>query len=189
MEIPYSDGWSLLDKSSSVINVRPNDSYFAMIGKAIISSPTGRMALHEIYNYIRKNYPYYKRVNPAGWKNSVRHNLSLNECFIKAGKCEECKGHYWAIHPANIQDFSRGDFNRRKAKAKARLEQATETQNAALSNRIQLWAHQHYYPSIQWPFPVSNYPPPLSNDPEEGSKGPTNDKLLKFNISNLINTQ
>lgn len=30
------------------------------------------------------------------------------------------KGHYWAIHPANINDFKRGDFRRRKAQRKVR---------------------------------------------------------------------
>ena len=30
------------------------------------------------------------------------------------------KGHYWAIHPANIEDFKKGDFRRRKAQRKVR---------------------------------------------------------------------
>ena len=161
-------------------NIRPNDSYFVMIGKAIVSSPTGRLALNEIYNYIKKNYPYFKRVNPTGWKNSVRHNLSLHECFIKVGKCEECKGHYWGVHPANIQDFARGDFRRRKAKAKARQGQAIEVQGAALPKAGMLWNYQRCS-IIQWP---SNF---LSlSAHQETRNGSTDAKSLKFNISNLI---
>nr|CRZ26106.1 Bm721 [Brugia malayi] len=30
------------------------------------------------------------------------------------------KGHYWAIHPANLDDFKRGDFRRRRAQRKVR---------------------------------------------------------------------
>jgi hypothetical protein len=33
----------------------------------------------------------------------VRHNLSLNECFIKAGRCESGKGNYWAIHVSALR--------------------------------------------------------------------------------------
>uniref|UniRef100_A0A915ADA6 Uncharacterized protein n=1 Tax=Parascaris univalens TaxID=6257 RepID=A0A915ADA6_PARUN len=29
-------------------------------------------------------------------------------------------GHYWAIHPANIEDFQKGDFRRRRAQRKVR---------------------------------------------------------------------
>lgn len=180
MENLCSGSWSSADSKS---NIRPNDSYFVMIGKAIVSSPSGRMALHEIYSYIRKNYPYFKVVNPTGWKNSVRHNLSLHECFIKVGKCEECKGHYWAIHPANFLDFCRGDFHRRRAKAKARLEQTMETQMTALPKEV-LWNYQPY-PPLQWA-PMMYNLLPSSTHPVGVCKGSTNDKSLKFNIVNLI---
>ena len=179
-----SPSWSSPNKKS---DVRPNDSYFVMIGKAIISSPTGRMALHEIYSYIRKNYPYFKKVNPTGWKNSVRHNLSLHECFIKVGKCEECKGHYWAIHPANMLDFSRGDFHRRRAKAKARLEQSTEK---TAQRKEMFWNYQPYS-ILQWLPMMYNYHNPLLpslTHPTGVCKGSTNDRSLKFNIINLIDT-
>lgn len=167
--------------------MRPKDSYFVMIGKAIVSSPRGRMALHEIYNYVRKKYPYFHKVNPTGWKNSIRHNLSLHECFIKVGKCEETKGHYWAIHPANIQDFSRGDFHRKKAKTKAKLEQTME---AALAKG--LFLDYHHYSTSQWPSTTYNYhylPSSSSNYPNGTCIGPTSDKSLKFNICNLIDTE
>ncbi|GFR71351.1 forkhead box protein I3 [Elysia marginata] len=34
--------------------------------------------------------------------------------MVEAGRCEDGKGNYWAIHPANIQDFIRGDFRQRR---------------------------------------------------------------------------
>ena len=46
--------------------------------------------------------------------------MSLNECFIKAGRSENGKGNYWAIHPANLEDFANGDFRRRRARRRVR---------------------------------------------------------------------
>ena len=93
--------------------VKPTLSYIALIAKSILESPQRRLNLGSIYGWIEKNFPYYKN-RGQGWRNSVRHNLSLNDCFIKAGRCEDGKGNYWAIHPANMQDFLRGDFRQRR---------------------------------------------------------------------------
>lgn len=54
------------------------------------------------------------------WRNSVRHNLSLNDCFVKAGRSDNGKGHFWAIHPSNYQDFSNGDYHCRRARRRVR---------------------------------------------------------------------
>ncbi|KFM59206.1 Forkhead box protein B1, partial [Stegodyphus mimosarum] len=86
---------------------------------AILSCPEKKMVLSDIYQYILDQYPYFRNRGP-GWRNSIRHNLSLNDCFIKAGRSANGKGHYWAIHPANIEDFKKGDFRRRKAQRKVR---------------------------------------------------------------------
>ncbi|XP_065842260.1 forkhead box protein D3-like [Oscarella lobularis] len=99
-------------------DVKNGQSYIAMIAKAILASPEKKLSLHGIYEYVAINYAQYK--NKVGWRNSVRHNLSLNECFIKAGRCESGKGNYWAIHPANFDDFARGDFRRRHARNRVR---------------------------------------------------------------------
>lgn len=52
-----------------------------------------------------EHFPYFKTA-PNGWKNSVRHNLSLNKCFEKiekpAGNGNQRKGCLWAINPAKI---------------------------------------------------------------------------------------
>lgn len=98
---------------------RPTLSYIALISMAIMSAPEQKMILSEIYDWIATKYPYYKHKDRS-WRNSIRHNLSLNECFVKAGKSENGKGNYWTIHPANTSDFSQGDFRRRHARRRVR---------------------------------------------------------------------
>ncbi|CAH8632535.1 unnamed protein product [Schistosoma rodhaini] len=98
---------------------KPNFSYIGLIAKAILSTQERRMILSDIYQWIQLRYPYFSTRGP-GWRNSIRHNLSLNDCFIKVGRAANGKGHYWGIHPANLKDFLSGDFRRRRAQRKVR---------------------------------------------------------------------
>ena len=86
---------------------------------AIKHAPQNKITLNGIYQFIMERFPYYHE-NKQGWQNSIRHNLSLNDCFIKAGRSANGKGHYWSIHPANLADFSSGDFRRRRAQRRVR---------------------------------------------------------------------
>ncbi|XP_066406810.1 forkhead box protein D4-like 1 [Molothrus aeneus] len=96
---------------------KPPLSYIALIAKAILSSPTNKLNLAAIYKYIEDNFPFYRNKG-RGWRNSVRHNLSLNDCFIKVGRCEDGKGNYWSIHPSNLKDFVHGDFRQHRRSRK-----------------------------------------------------------------------
>ncbi|GMT29209.1 hypothetical protein PFISCL1PPCAC_20506, partial [Pristionchus fissidentatus] len=61
---------------SSLDSVRPLYwSYPAMTALALIRSPTGRLTVEQIYNFISDHFPYYKTAR-GFWKSSVRHNLS-----------------------------------------------------------------------------------------------------------------
>ena len=93
---------------------KPTQSYIGLISKAILSSPQQKLVLGDIYSYILTNYPYFRNKGP-GWRNSVRHNLSLNDCFVKMGRSPKGKGHFWAINPINYDDFSRGEYKRKRA--------------------------------------------------------------------------
>lgn len=44
----------------------------------------------------RNHYPYYQQ-NDDRWKNSVRHNLSINPQFRKGKKASQGAGHFWNI--------------------------------------------------------------------------------------------
>jgi hypothetical protein len=100
-------------------STKPSLSYIALISMAIQSNPQKRMLLSEIYQWITEKFPYYQGKDKS-WRNSIRHNLSLNECFIKNGRSENGKGNYWSIHPANVEDFGKGDFRRRRARRRVR---------------------------------------------------------------------
>ncbi len=102
---------------------KPGASYIEMIGRAILDSPTKKLCLQDIYESIERAHPYFRSAHP-GWRNSVRHNLSLHECFYKGERCENGKGHYWYVHPMNLDDFRRGDFRRRLVKARVRRMQS-----------------------------------------------------------------
>ncbi|EAW95424.1 forkhead box F1 [Homo sapiens] len=113
---PASSGPSKAKKTNAGIRrpEKPPYSYIALIVMAIQSSPTKRLTLSEIYQFLQSRFPFF-RGSYQGWKNSVRHNLSLNECFIKLpkGLGRPGKGHYWTIDPASEFMFEEGSFRRR----------------------------------------------------------------------------
>ena len=101
---------------------KPSESHVELISRAIMESSEQRLILEDIYQYIYDNYPYFQTA-PRGWRNTVRYNLSTNECFIKKGRAPSGRGFHWAIHPACVEDFQKGEFNRRLARQ--RVEYAT----------------------------------------------------------------
>uniref|UniRef100_UPI00398EC323 forkhead box protein F1-like n=1 Tax=Pristiophorus japonicus TaxID=55135 RepID=UPI00398EC323 len=94
---------------------KPPYSYIALIVMAIQSSPTKWLALSKIYQFLQRRFPFV-RGSYQGWKNSVHHNLSLNECFIKLpkGLIRPDKGHYCTIDPASKFMFEEGSFRHRR---------------------------------------------------------------------------
>ncbi|XP_063073121.1 forkhead box protein M1 isoform X2 [Engraulis encrasicolus] len=77
---------------------RPPYSYMAMIQFAINSKKNRRMTLKEIYTWIEDHFPYFRNVAKPGWKNSIRHNLSLHDMFVRE-TAQDGRVSYWTIRP------------------------------------------------------------------------------------------
>ncbi|AWP17901.1 putative forkhead box protein I2 [Scophthalmus maximus] len=113
-------GWLSISSQQELFKmVRPPYSYSALIAMAIQNTQDKKLTLSQIYQYVADNFPFYKK-SKAGWQNSIRHNLSLNDCFKKVARDEDDpgKGNYWTLDPNCEKMFDNGNF-RRKRKRRA----------------------------------------------------------------------
>jgi forkhead box protein F len=133
---------------------KPQVSYIMLIAHAIEGSPDKKLTLDEIYKHLMKTHPFF-RGSYTGWKNSVRHNLSLNDCFIKLPKPlgKPGKGHYWTVDPGAKYIFEKGNQRRRPRGFRRKCQQQQQHQNlgslASAFGSHGAFLNHHSYPQVR----------------------------------------
>lgn len=104
------------NQSVTYSTIKPPYSYIALIAMALDNSPQRKCTLREICDFIEARFPYYR--NNSKWHSTIRHNLTLNDCFKKAGRRLGDKGCQWTLDPEYEDMFKHGSLQRRKFRLK-----------------------------------------------------------------------
>ncbi|VEN51040.1 unnamed protein product [Callosobruchus maculatus] len=172
---------------------KPPYSYISLTAMAIWNSPEKMLPLSEIYKFITDRFPYYRK-NTQRWQNSLRHNLSFNDCFIKIPRQPDRpgKGAYWALHPAAFDMFVNGSLLRRRKRFKLLKsdKEMLENELAALTNINRIFFSppnppMDVNPAAVAPTPTSPTLPPKTS-PETTSAVTCIRPKRSFTIESLI---
>ncbi|XP_046667967.1 forkhead box protein O isoform X2 [Homalodisca vitripennis] len=147
-----------LKKNSSRRNAWGNLSYADLITQAISSAPEKRLTLSQIYEWMVQNVPYFKDKgdsnSSAGWKNSIRHNLSLHNRFMRVQNEGTGKSSWWMINPdakpgksarRRATSMETSKFERKRGRVKKKVEalrnglDATPSPSSSISESLDLF--------------------------------------------------
>ncbi|XP_070592377.1 forkhead box protein B2 [Erythrolamprus reginae] len=154
---------------SSYSDQKPPYSYISLTAMAIQHSSEKMLPLSDIYKFIMERFPYY-REHTQRWQNSLRHNLSFNDCFIKIPRRPDQpgKGSFWALHPDCGDMFENGSFLRRRKRFKVPRPEPHMPAAAAGKAGGVLHPHLSHYFHPHHPPPP---PPPHPLQPPAATKG------------------
>lgn len=112
-----------------------------------MANPGRKAQLCTICDWIVKNYPYFSKSDHR-WQNSIRHNLSLQKCFVKLphksiatalsnnsinnettppSTVTHQKSCYWTIPDEYIEGFINGDFFRHRHRGFGKNQKKTKS--------------------------------------------------------------
>ncbi|XP_039275858.1 forkhead box protein O [Nilaparvata lugens] len=156
--VPPAAAAAQLKKNSSRRNAWGNLSYADLITQAIASAPDKRLTLSQIYEWMVQNVPYFKDKgdsnSSAGWKNSIRHNLSLHNRFMRVQNEGTGKSSWWMINPdakpgksarRRATSMETSKFEKRRGRVKKKVEalrnglDATPSPSSSISESLDLF--------------------------------------------------
>ncbi|KAK1137113.1 hypothetical protein K0M31_001640 [Melipona bicolor] len=141
-------------------DAKPPFSYATIICLAMRAN-NNKVSLSNIYAWIRENFLFYRYADPA-WQNSIRHNLSLNKCFVKLprSKDEPGKGGFWKL---DLERMEEGRKSKRRATMSQRIRGSKKltSAKAMVTNNVQ----SSGTPSINCPSTLYETPPSSVSPP------------------------
>ncbi|KAI8520716.1 Forkhead box protein O3 [Branchiostoma belcheri] len=177
-------------KKSSRRNAWGNLSYADLITKAIQSSPEGRLTLSQIYDWMVRCVPYFRDKgdsnSSAGWKNSIRHNLSLHSRFIRVQNEGTGKSSWWMLNPdakggksprrrASSMDTNNSKYEKKRGRAKKKAQEARDAAAAANAGS----------PTGKWPGSPQDSKSEGGTPSGDGNLSVSTASPLSFNISDF----
>eukprot|EP01137_Pigoraptor_chileana_P012104 Opistho-2@64058 len=149
------DSSAAVDIHYSQCPERPPQTYAELIIGCIEDSPARGLSLKDIYASIRKNYAFYRQMNPSRFEAQVRHNLSLHRCFRRDSHrttpnplIPRTRGHLWRVDQSiPITATTRGPRQSRSSVGSSRRNSILTGQNgvaAEPSRPVSRASRAHY---------------------------------------------